>query len=53
MYVIHYFFYRKEQIILNQRRYHNDNDSIHYYDLMASYVDELRVLQRTVRSYIR
>ncbi|XP_075237672.1 uncharacterized protein LOC142333932 [Lycorma delicatula] len=43
----------REQIIHNERRRHNDDDSIRYYDLMASYVEDLRILQKSVRSYIR
>ncbi|RZF48589.1 hypothetical protein LSTR_LSTR012550 [Laodelphax striatellus] len=41
------------EIVINERRPSSVNDSIHYYDLMASYIDELRVLQHKIRTEIR
>ncbi|XP_039296946.1 uncharacterized protein LOC111060588 [Nilaparvata lugens] len=43
----------RKEIMINERRPSSVNDSIHYYDLMASYIDELRVLQHKIRTEIR
>lgn len=45
--------FRSSIIIQNKKRNASLEDAIYYYDSMASYVDELRKLQRALRNYIR
>lgn len=40
-------------ILKNQKRPSSVEDAINYFDLMASYLDELRNIQNTVRNQIR
>lgn len=45
--------YRRDEILQNQKREPNIDDAIAYFDSMATYVDELRKLQRELRHMIR
>ncbi|XP_026674281.1 uncharacterized protein LOC108630979 isoform X2 [Ceratina calcarata] len=44
---------RRDEILRNQNRKPNIEDAIAYFDSMATYVDELRKLQRELRHMIR
>lgn len=48
-----YPFLRRDEILRNQRREPNVDDAIAYFDSMATYIDELRKLQRELRHMIR
>ena len=45
--------YRRDEILQNQKREPSVEDAIAYFDSMATYVDELRKLQRELRHMIR
>lgn len=44
---------RRDEILRNQKREPSVEDAIAYFDSMATYVDELRKLQRELRHMIR
>lgn len=44
---------RGNEILRNQRRESSVDDAIAYFDSMATYIDELRKLQRELRHMIR
>lgn len=44
---------RREEILKNKKREPSVNDAIDYFDSMATYIDELRKLQRELRRMIR
>ncbi|XP_071648798.1 uncharacterized protein [Temnothorax longispinosus] len=44
---------RRDEILRNQRRESSVEDAIAYFDSMATYIDELRKLQRELRHMIR
>lgn len=46
-------FPRRDEILRNQRRESSVDDAIAYFDSMATYIDELRKLQRELRHMIR
>ncbi|XP_014613019.1 PREDICTED: receptor-type guanylate cyclase gcy-19 isoform X3 [Polistes canadensis] len=45
--------WRRDEILRNQKRERSIEDAIAYFDSMATYVDELRKLQRELRHMIR
>lgn len=45
--------YRRDEILQNRKREPNVEDAIAYFDSMATYVDELRKLQKELRHMIR
>lgn len=45
--------YRREEILRNRKRPQSIEDAIAYFDSMATYVDELRKLQKELRHMIR
>jgi hypothetical protein len=45
--------FRRGEILRNQKREPSVDDAIAYFDSMATYIDELRKLQRELRYMIR
>jgi hypothetical protein len=44
---------RRLKILLNEKQASNIEEAIRYYDMMASYIDELREMQVMMRTRIR
>jgi len=51
--MMHSLTFRRGEILRNQKREPSVDDAIAYFDSMATYIDELRKLQRELRYMIR